>query len=205
MVRAARAWWLVWGVILLACTGPGVVARRVGEVPPGGGRPLLAGWGAASANEEPEGQVEAAEGPVLGAVSARQRESESRLAAAHLWRILAPIDAVGAEVEVTYWANQGAMTMLSWRRTTEGNGHGAAVDGRAFMEKLWRPLLAYVGEAPRTIRLIHLREEGRWVLKSLESSIAAKPPKEAKTLPVDAPDIAAGSFDALEREARTLA
>lgn len=153
-------------------------------MPLGGGRPLLAGWGAASVVEEPETQVTQAEGPVLGVVTARQRESECRLAAAHLWRILAPIDAVGAEVAVTYWANQGAMTMLSWHRAAEGQGHGAPVDERAFVEKFWRPLLAYVGEAPRTIRLVHLREEGRWTLKSLESSVAASPPKEAKSLPV---------------------
>jgi len=197
-MREARRWWrLPWAALLIACVGPGGAVRPRAVVL-GDGRPLLAGWGAASLVE-----TEESGGPSLGVVTARQQESECRLAAAYLWRLLAPVDSVGAEVEATFWTDQGALTMLSWRRGAEGTIRGAVVDDRSFVEKFAGTLLAIVGDGRRALHLTMRREERGWELQTIRTSDEERPPPQAKTLGVDTSDIAAGPFAVLEREART--
>src|SRR5690242_4833036 len=85
----------LWAPVLVACVGS---TAHVKQAPGllGGGRPLLA-----AAGEVALDSGAASDDSTIGLVTTRQRESECHLAIAHMWRILAPRDSVGAEVEFT--------------------------------------------------------------------------------------------------------
>src|ERR1044072_8447466 len=93
--------------------------------------------------------------------------------------------------------------MLSWRRLTEGGAPGSDAHAESWEQGL-RHLALYIEEGTGYLRLLHRRDATGWNMRSfrLPSSPGMPSPPEAKTMPVDAPSIAAGTFAALEREAR---
>lgn len=195
-----RAAWRLWlaTVFLAGCAGPSELARSTGS-PLGVNRLLLASRPAVRTSSPDDDEPA---GPMLGAVTERERESECRLAAAQLARILAPVDRVGAEVELTYWADQGALTLLSWRRVEEGRERASPADFERLQRDLVRWLRSYVGERPGALRLLYRRTPGGWAL-SVSVQDDVRRPREAKTLPVDAPEISAGAFAAIESTVRS--
>lgn len=138
--------------------------------------------------------------PALDEASLRRHASECHQAVAQMWRVLAPVHALGAEVELVYWAEGGALTMLSWRRLVTGGAPGEDVDDAAFARSL-RSLCTYVGGQPHGLRIIERRERSAWAF-AVEAWEATPRPGEAKTLPVDAPAIPTGPFAALEKLSR---
>ena len=138
----------------------------------------------------------------LGEVTPRQRASEAARATAEMWRVLAGVSGVGAEVEFSFWVHRGALTMVAWRRTADGRTPGVEVPFEAFARTL-RPLATFAGGRPGTLRLVVRREAGGWALAAVQHTPFSSEPSEARTLPVDALGIPAGAFAALEQEALT--
>lgn len=201
LMRAVQ-WLLPWMLLLAACAGPtGSVGPATG--PLSFNRQLLA---AAPRTERPDEHVAWLEpgGPALGEATSEQRQSECRLAANQIERVLSAVDSVSAQVEHVYWLDHGAFTLSSWRRLAEGGRRGDSVDGDRLARTLAPRLCAAVGNQRGWVHLVHARTQSGWELASIsvESSVVQLPPPEAKTLPVDAPDLPAGAFAALEEAAR---
>ena len=196
------AWrWMPPILLLSACAGPSAPLREV-PLPLGGGRPLLAALGSAAV-DLPHGGTKPAEGPVLGTVTTKERESEIRQALGQMWGILSSVEAVEAEVEFTFWTNRGALTMVAWRRGADSGEVAESVDPETFFRALSRNFTTFVGAGTRSLNVVFRREPRHWRLSELRSTdTLTSAPLEAKTLPVDAPPIPAGVFAELENEAR---
>lgn len=178
-------------MVLMACAGPGGTLQRERS---SGARELLVSV------------VEGAHPGISGAgplrpdeTLARRRAAECRRARAELWRVLAPVRTAGAEVEVMYWVDGGALTMLAWRRLVTGDAPGNEVDDFEFARSA-RNLCTFIGDGAYVLRLVERREQSGWIMQSVHSEPEGEePPPEAKTLPVEAPEVAAGTFATLEK------
>src|SRR4051812_38076532 len=104
--RVREGWWaLLLGLWLAGCAGPSGTAGAP-ELRLGGGRALLASAAVAGFSGLPAPPEESGrQGPLLGVVTARQRQAEGHRAIVEMWGVLAPVDAVGAEVEFSFWAS----------------------------------------------------------------------------------------------------
>jgi hypothetical protein len=83
-------------------------------------------------------------------------------ALAQLWGVAREVREVGTVLEFTYWAEGGALTLLSLRRHARGSGLGSAVDQESFARSLRKFLSAYTEGVVAEVHLTLRREEGRW-------------------------------------------
>jgi hypothetical protein len=112
---------------------------------------------------------------------ARQAEVESALAG--MWGVAAGVREVGAVLEFTFWAEGGALTLLSLGRHEWGREPGGAVDKAAFARELRENLQTYVEDHTGSVKLTLRREERRWRADYETEALKDFPP-EAKTWPV---------------------
>ncbi len=112
---------------------------------------------------------------------ARRAEIESALE--HLWSLSSGQREVGARQAFTFWAQNGALTLLEYREEKGGN-RGQPLDAESFARQL-RPLLTgYLSGSASMVVLTLKREEGGWAVASHATAQGARPP-EAKTQPVN--------------------
>jgi len=91
-------------------------------------------------------------------VQAEQRRAEVDWALARMWEV-ANVDAqVGAQWVLTFWTEGGALTLLSWRRTTSGETTGQPVDRESFVNGL-RELLTVLTDSRTGALVFTLRRE----------------------------------------------
>ncbi|HEX8701926.1 MAG TPA: hypothetical protein VF815_24065, partial [Myxococcaceae bacterium] len=112
---------------------------------------------------------------------ARRAEVESALAG--MWGVAAGVNEVGAELEFSFWAEGGALTLLWLRRREQGGEVGRPVDKAAFSRELRENLRTYVEGHTGSMRLTLRRQEGRW-RADYETEEWSTSPLEAKTWPV---------------------
>ncbi len=69
-------------------------------------------------------------------MQAEERRAEVEWALARMWEVAKGDEQVGAQWVLTFWSQGGALTLLSWGRTTSGEKTGHPVDREAFMSAL---------------------------------------------------------------------
>lgn len=99
-----------------------------------------------------------------------------------LWAVAGATNTLGAEWEFRFWSQDGALTLLSFHRTEEGEGAAAPISREAFLRRLSRELPTLVGSEPREVMLVLKREETRWSA-DLDRSSRGAPPAQARTIP----------------------
>ncbi len=133
---------------------------------------------------------------------AEARRAEVECALAQVWALARGVDEVGAQVEVRFWAQGGALTVLS-HRTAQGYAQATKVDEAAFARGLRRLLTDYVGERQGEVVFTLHREQTEWRVDYRASSDVPRPP-EAKTLPVRRKGVPVDSFSGVTQVAEEM-
>jgi hypothetical protein len=162
----AVAWGLLAVMVLEGCATvaqDGIGGSGEGGLAPRGPRPGNSEW-------------EALE-------DARRAEIESAVTA--LWSVVSEVREVGAKLEFTYWAEGGALTLLSLRRGEWGREPGGAIARESFISDMRELLSTYTEEKLGAVRLTLVREERRWRADyTTDGWDDFLPPMEAKAWPV---------------------
>lgn len=112
----------------------------------------------------------------------RAQRAEAGHALEAAWAVARTTDAPGAEWELRFWSQGGALTLLSFRRIEEGDGRAAPASRGAFLQRFEREFPKLLGLQPREVTLTLGREETRWSA-DLDTSSRDSPPAYARTLP----------------------
>ncbi len=111
------------------------------------------------------------------------RRAEVETALGHLWSVAGEEKKVGARLVFTFWAQNGALTLLRYREEP-GHREGRRVAEDSFARQL-RPLLTeYVRGRSGEVVLTLMRRESGWAVDSDATAQGSRPP-EAKTQPVN--------------------
>ena len=130
------------------------------------------------------------------------RRAEVECALAHVWALARGVDGVGARVEVRFWAQGGALTLLS-HQSSQGHERATKVDEAAFARGLRQLLMDYVGERQGEVVFTLHRERTEWRVDYRASSEVPRPP-EAKTLPVRREGVQVDTFAGVTRVAEEM-
>jgi hypothetical protein len=122
--------------------------------------------------------------------AARRVEVETALG--HLWSVAGEERKVGARLAFTFWAQNGALTLLRYREES-GHREGRRVAEDSFVRQL-RPLLTeYARGRSGEVVLTLMRRESGWAVVSDATAQGSRPP-EAKTQPVNRRGVPAGTL-----------
>ena len=133
---------------------------------------------------------------------ARRAELESALAG--MWGVASEVREVGAVLEFTFWAEGGALTLLSLSRPERGWAPGSLLSRESFAHELGESLSAYASGAVGELRLTLRREERRW-RADFQVDTGAAFPLEAKTWPVRQAGVRAEVLERLVATGREVA
>ncbi|NOK21136.1 hypothetical protein [Corallococcus carmarthensis] len=164
---------LLWMLALSACASDGPFEAESLEGALGDDTPAeRAGLGFTR-----EGALERAS-PVGGE---RARQAEAARVVRELWEVAGARGAPGEAWTFDYQVHGGALTLLSFRRTTPGQGMGASVEWSTFSRELTRSLSTLVGVKPRRLRFTLERGPERWRfdLETVRGPVAV----QARTVP----------------------
>jgi hypothetical protein len=112
----------------------------------------------------------------------RAQRVEAGRALEAAWVAVSTTNSPGAAWELRFWSQGGALTLLSFRRTEEGDGSAVPVSRGAFLQRFEREFPKLIGPQPREVTLTFEREETRWIA-DLDTSTRASPPTYVRTLP----------------------
>ncbi|WP_257455037.1 hypothetical protein [Archangium lipolyticum] len=129
------------------------------------------------------------------------REAEVARMVARVVDLASGVEEVGTVLAFTFWAEQGALTLVDYRE--DGGGGSAARTGdAAVLERALRHVFTgYVGQRTGLGVLRLRREESRWAVEYDATRQSARP-AEAKTLPVRTQGTPAHTFLAFHDLAR---
>ncbi len=130
------------------------------------------------------------------------RRAEVEWALAHMWGLASSEEQVGTSLKLTFWAEGGALTLLSWRRTATGEEEGQPTNREVFADSL-RGLLAQLTER-RTGALsftLH-RERSRWRVDYEAATVER--PSEARPQPMRRTGYPAETLPVIHTVARKL-
>ncbi|WPB74073.1 hypothetical protein KYC5002_34205 [Archangium violaceum] len=134
--------------------------------------------------------------------NAEARRAEVEWVLARMWEAASGEQQVGTELELTFWVERGAFTLLSQRRGAEGGEKGQVAGAEAFAREL-RGLLTVLAET-RTGALaftLH-RERSRWRVDYGAASL--EEPPEARKHPVRRTGAIAGPLLAVQAMAKQV-
>jgi hypothetical protein len=114
-------------------------------------------------------------------VAEQARRSETERVLWALWAVAGTTDKLDAEWEFSFWAQDGALTLLSFRRTEEGEGRASPISRPAFLPRFSQDLPTLLGTQSREVTLILEREETSWSA-ALETSSRDTPPAQARSI-----------------------
>jgi hypothetical protein len=131
-----------------------------------------------------------------GSAEAEARRAEVAWALARMWEVVSGEERVGTVLELTFWVESGAFTLLSQRRGGAGAETGQPVKAEAFTEGL-RGLLTLLAEM-RTGALAFTmhRERNRWRVDY--GAAALEEPPEARKHPARRTEATAGTLLAVQ-------
>jgi hypothetical protein len=181
----AVAWGLVAVMVLEGCATvahEGIGGSGGGGLVSRGPRPGGSEWGALE--------------------DARRAELESAIVG--MWGVLSEVREVGAELEFTFWAEGGALTLLSLRRRERGGGPGGAIAQEAFASDMRELLSTYVEGRMGAVRLTLMRGERRWRADYTTVAWDDFPPLETKAWPVRRVGVRAEVLEKLAAASREL-
>ncbi|QRN96894.1 hypothetical protein JRI60_49345 [Archangium violaceum] len=111
------------------------------------------------------------------------REAEADRATAHVLGLTRGVDAVGATLAFTFWAEEGALTLVGYREESGGGREGRPVGGNGLARVLRQVFADYVGRRTGEVVLRLRREDARWAV-DYDASRQSPRPAEARALPV---------------------
>ena len=111
------------------------------------------------------------------------REAELERTLARVSGVASRVEESGAKLSFTFWAEEGALTLLSYRQEGGTGRVGGRVHGAELAQVLRLIFSAYVGRRTGEVVLTLRREETRWAVDYAATHNVRRPP-EARTLPV---------------------
>jgi hypothetical protein len=111
------------------------------------------------------------------------------------------VEEVGTTLSFTFWAEEGALTLLSYRQEGGTGRVGGRVHGAELAQVLRLIFSAYVGRRTGEVVLTLRREETRWAVDYAATHNALRPP-EVRTLPVRSLGTPADTFLSLHEASR---
>jgi hypothetical protein len=130
------------------------------------------------------------------------RRAEVESALEHFWSLSSGHREVGARLAFTFWAQNGALTLLEYREE-KGGAQGRPLEADAFARHL-RPLLTgYLSGRAGVVVLTLKREEAGWAVDS-EATERGGRPVEAKTRPVNRRSLPADTVSRAQEVASKL-
>ncbi len=137
-----------------------------------------------------------------GREEAEARRAEVEWALERMGEVVGGEERVGTEVELTFWVERGAFTLLSQRRSVAGGEKGQPVKAEAFTKEL-RGLLTVVAEGRRGAVAFRLhRERSRWRVDYGAASL--EEPEEARKHPARRTGASAGTLLAVQGMAKQV-
>ncbi|MFE8604345.1 hypothetical protein [Archangium violaceum] len=109
------------------------------------------------------------------------RRAETTAALSGMRGVASHVEEASTRLVFRFWAQNGVLTLLSWKRDAAGTG--SAGKSAAFAPGLETHLPTYVETRTGEIALTFQRERHGWGLRALTTSESSKP-LEARTLPV---------------------
>ncbi|MCY1073098.1 hypothetical protein [Archangium lansingense] len=109
------------------------------------------------------------------------RRAEATAALSGMRGVASHVEQAGTELVFRFWAHNGALTLLAWRRDARGAGLAGKVD--SFAPGFELDLPTYVGSRTGEVVLTLSQERRGWGLRSFTTAEGSKP-LEARTLPV---------------------
>jgi hypothetical protein len=109
------------------------------------------------------------------------RRAEATAALSGMRGVASHVEAAGAELAFRFWAQNGVLTLLSWKRGAGGAGLSGKVD--SFVPGFALNLPTYVGARTGEVVLTLRQERRGWGLRSFTTAEGSRP-LEARTLPV---------------------
>ncbi|KFA91610.1 hypothetical protein Q664_20705 [Archangium violaceum Cb vi76] len=109
------------------------------------------------------------------------RRAETTAALSGMRGVASHVEEAGARLVFRFWAQNGVLTLLSWKRDAAGSG--SVGKSAAFAPGLETHLPTYVDARTGEIALTLQRARHGWGLRALTTSESSKP-LEARTLPV---------------------
>lgn len=132
------------------------------------------------------------------------REVEAAWALETLWSIAGDTNTLEAEWEFLFWSQDGALTLLSFRRTEQGEKPAAPLGRGAFLPRLGRELPTLLGTHPHEVTLTLERQETGWSA-DLDSSSGKKLPLHARMIPSTRTGTSAQTHQQVLETARSIA
>ncbi|WP_143195698.1 hypothetical protein [Archangium sp. Cb G35] len=130
------------------------------------------------------------------------RRAETTTALSGMRGVASLVEEAGANLVLRFWAQNGVLTLLSWKR--EATGSGSAEKGAAFAPGLETHLPTYLDSRTGEIVLTLQRARHGWGLRALTTSESSKP-LEARTLPVRRTGVTADTLSQAHAMATQLA
>jgi hypothetical protein len=131
------------------------------------------------------------------------RRAEVEWALAQMWGVAKEEGLVGTRLEFTFWARGGALTLLSWRRTTTGRTSGQLADASAFANELRGLLILLTERRTGALAFTLHRERLRWRV-DYEAATVEEPP-EARAQPMRRTSDSSETLSAVHTLSRKLA
>jgi hypothetical protein len=132
------------------------------------------------------------------------RGAEAEQALAQVEAVLGATSALGDRWRFRYWTQNGALTLLSFRREEEGRGARLPVNRGTLTRDFAHNLPTLLGTQAREVTLtLERRKEGWAAALDLESREAS--PAEARTLPAPRPGTPRDTYQQLVTLARAMA
>src|SRR5688572_27308195 len=132
------------------------------------------------------------------------RRAEAARALEALWGIAGSTHALGAEWEVRFWSQGGALTLLSLHNTEVGEERLAPISRGAFLPRLSRELPTLLGTNSSEVTLEIEREERGWSV-DLDKSSKEETPPHARTIPSARSGVSRSTHEQVLATARGIA
>ncbi|HEX8701235.1 MAG TPA: hypothetical protein VF815_20590 [Myxococcaceae bacterium] len=110
------------------------------------------------------------------------RRIETERVVESLWAVAGTTNTLEAEWDFRFWSHGGTLTLLSLKRTEQGERLVAPISRGAFLPRLARDLPELLGSRPGEVILTLEREETRWSA-DLDTASRESPPVFSRTLP----------------------
>ncbi|HYO56620.1 hypothetical protein [Archangium sp.] len=130
------------------------------------------------------------------------RRAEAALALSGIRGVASHVEEAGVELVFRFWAQNGVLTLLSWKRGAGGAGPAGKVD--SFVPGFEVHLPTYVRARTGEIVLTLHPERRGWGLRSFTTAEGSKP-LEARTLPVRRTGVTADTLSQVQAVATQLA
>lgn len=131
------------------------------------------------------------------------RGAEAERALAQMEAVVGTTGALGERWRFRYWTQNGALTLLSFRREAEGRGSGLPMNRSPFTRDFARGLPTLLGSQAREVILTLERRKEGWAT-ALDLEAKDTPPDEARTLSVLKPGIPQDTYQQLVVVARAM-